>query len=84
MSLSVWVGLSIFADMANERLALSSQAVLMAGPPSQGSLSGGLRATYIEATKCTVCLYRARFGVSRLLPADFLGEGAAFSHGSGR
>ena len=56
MSLSVWVGLSIFADVANKRLAPSSQAAVVTGPPSQGSLSGGLSATYIQATKCSVCL----------------------------
>lgn len=48
MSLSVWVGLSIFCCVANKRLALSRQAALAAGPPSQGSPSGALTATDIK------------------------------------
>lgn len=49
VSLAVWVGLSISADMANKRLARSSQAALLAGPPTRGSHSSGLRATHIKS-----------------------------------
>lgn len=63
VSLSVWVGLSIFADMANKRLAWSNQAVPLAGPPSRGSLSSGLRAT---DHCCSACLLQTRLGVSSL------------------
>lgn len=57
-TLSVWVGLSIFAVMANKRLARSSQAVLCCAGGwalllhRAPSAVGGLRATYIFMCKC--------------------------------
>lgn len=79
----VWVGLSIFADMANKRLAWSSQAVPLAGPSSQGSPSRAPRATDHNWGRRNARL-QIRLGGFKSLPADLLGEGAAFSHGSGR
>lgn len=57
----VWVGLSISADAASERLAPSRQAAVVAGPPSPGPLSCGLEATYINASKCSACLSTSSF-----------------------
>lgn len=57
----------------------------MAGPPSLGSHSNGMTETDHRESRQNA---RAAFSLFaegfEELPADFLGEGAAFSHGSGR
>lgn len=55
------------------------------GPPSQGSFSGGSEGDLNECDEAAgVRFFTSSFRSVKALPADFLGEGAAFSHGSGR